>query len=133
MGIKKVIAAINKKQSIFKTLFILIIVFIFVRVDASNEMFIGTNYPGSDGNGGNGDQVFITESNRRNNCNQILDHYGIDINIRSSAGWKRVVKNKNTHLYITKNSNHRKYLYELEQCLLYSNQIRIGQNRGDQQ
>ena len=129
MGIKKVIASINKKQSIFKTLFILIIVFIFVRVDASNEMFIGTNYPGSDGS----DELFISESNRRKNCNQILDHYGIDINIRSSAGWKRVVKNKNTHLYITKNSNHQKYLYELEQCLLYSNQIRIGQNRGDQQ
>lgn len=69
----------------------------------------------------------------RTRCEEIINFYGIDINIRSTSGWKRVVKYKNTSLYINRNNYQKYYIPYLEQCLLNSNKLILDRDRGDQQ
>lgn len=101
--------------------FILLYIFFFLGAGTSSS---------NSGMEDSGQKLYLN----RTKCEQILDYYGININIRSTAGWKRVVKNNNTTLYINRNSNQKKYINDLEQCLVQADQLTtINYNRGDQQ
>jgi uncharacterized protein YgiM (DUF1202 family) len=74
--------------------------------------------------------------NRKKFCRQYFIYYGLNINIRSQAGWQRVIKNNKLPLYTNDNfqfvSNKNKNI--LEQCIInpdYNN--RQNFDRGDQQ
>lgn len=113
-----------KIKTIFYTFFLLCLLIINTTTNADNS-----NLPNSN---------LISEPpfNRRGVCKQFLSYYGININVRSPMGWKRVIKNNNLYLY----SNDKYYnisyknKYILEQCIIEPelNNRQIF-DRGDQQ
>ncbi len=73
------------------------------------------------------------EQQYKENCKFLLNHYGININVRSQMGWQRVIRNNNLYIYTNGTPLTNRTRQVLEQCILDPNlNNRIIFDRGDQ-